>query len=561
MKRFIFLSVLVSLILFIPGTALAQDYYFQVEREVVDVYFNEDGTTSIYYKLEFNNAPSGHPIEYVDLGLPNYTYNTSNMTAQINGSPVAYISSSEYEGSGSGVAIALGNRAIPPGQSGVVEVSVLGIRDMFFVDDDDPDYASVQFAPNNFGRSYVFGETDITVSFYFPPGVEPEEPRWHNPPNGFPEEPDTAHDSQGRIVYTWRNPTANAYTEYRFGASFPAIYVPISSVSTPTFSDRTGIDQDAIMGFLCCGSIGGVIALVGALAITSESRRKMKYLPPKIRIEGHGIKRGLTSIEAAILMEQPMDKVMTMILFSVIKKGAAKVISRDPLKIETLSVDTDKLRPYETKFLEAFQETKDSSRRNLLQDMMIDLIKSVGTKMKGFSHKETVAYYQTIMERAWQQVESADTPEVKVEKFDEHLGWTMLDKDFDDRTKEVFRTGPVFVPMWWGHYDPTWSRPSTTGTPRVSTAKPSGGSGRSAPSLPNLPGGEFAASVVGGIQGFSRDVVGNITDFTSKITNKTNPVPKTTTRSGGWGGGGGSSSCACACACAGCACACAGGGR
>ncbi len=560
-KRSLILIGFVFLLFLIPGSALAQDYYFRMDREVVDVFFNDDGTTSIYYNLEFYNDPSGHSIEYVDLGLPNYTFNTNNIQAQVNGVPVAYISSSEFEGSGSGVAIALGNQAIPPGQSGTLEVSVVGIKDLFFVDDENNDYASAVFAPNYFKKSYVYGSTNITVTFHLPPGVKPEEPRWHNAPKGFPEEPDAGHDTQGRITYTWRNASANPYSEYKFGASFPAVYVPVSSVAKPTLSDRTGINADTIMGFLCCGSVGGFIALIAWLGITSEKRRKMKYLPPKIRIEGHGIKRGLTSVEAAILMEQPMDKIMTMILFSVIKKGAARVISKDPLQIETLTIDTEKLRSYETKFLEAFQETKSAMRRNKLQDMMVGLIKSVGTKMKGFSHKETVAYYQSIMERAWQQVESAETPEVKMDKFDEHLGWTMLDKDFDEHTQDVFRTGPVFVPMWWGRYDPTWSSSATPGTSKVSTAKPSIGGGRSAPSLPNLPGGEFAASVVGGIQGFSKDVVGNVTDFTSKITNKTNPVPKTSTRSGGWSSGGGGSSCACACACAGCACACAGGGR
>ena len=30
----------------------------------------------------------------------------------------------------------------------------------------------------------------------------------------------------------------------------------------------------------------------------------------------------------------------------------------------------------------------------------------------------------------------------------------MLDREYDDRTREVFRTGPVFVPMWWPRYDP-----------------------------------------------------------------------------------------------------------
>ena len=40
------------------------------------------------------------------------------------------------------------------------------------------------------------------------------------------------------------------------------MYVPTETVEKPTLSDRTGIDEDAIMGFLCCGAVGGFIALI-----------------------------------------------------------------------------------------------------------------------------------------------------------------------------------------------------------------------------------------------------------------------------------------------------------
>jgi hypothetical protein len=192
--------------------------------------------------------------------------------------------------------------------------------------------------------------------------------------------------------------------------------------------------------------------------------------------------------------------------------------------------------------------------------MMVALVKSVGEKMKGFSRKETLDYYREIMKRAWEQVEAAATPEVKSQVFDENMEWTMLDKDYDDRTREVFRQGPVFVPIWWPRYDPSFGRTAGGATSTVSTA-PS--TGRAAPSLPHLPGADFAASMVTGVQSFSSKVVGNISDFTSSITNITNPPPKPPASSSGrsFGGRSGGSSCACACACAGCACACAGGGR
>ena len=560
-RRFINLIVLIALLLAYPGTAQALDYYFRMDKEIINVLWNEDGTLSLDYTMQFYNDPSGHLIDFVDLGLPTYAYDESSIKAEIDGQAVAYTSSSEYEGSGSGVAIALGNRSIPPGQTGTVHVWVGVVRDVLFIEDTDDTYASAVFMPNYFGSSYVYGKTDLTVIFHLPPGVQPDEPRWHAAPSGFPEEPLTGMDTQGRITYTWNNPDADGHSKYKFGASFPASYVPEVVIAAPTVYDRTGIDADTVMGIMCCGSVVGFIILISWLGIANERRRKMKYLPPKIRIEGHGIKRGLTAVEAAILMEQPMDKILTMILFSVLKKDAATVVSRDPLKLEVTDPLPEGLRSYETEFLDAFTKKNVKEKRRSLQNLMVGAIRSVSKKMKGFSHKETVAYYKKIMTRAWQLVENADTPEVKSQKFDEHMGWTMLDDDFNDRTQDVFRTGPVFVPIWWHRYDPGWSRSIKSAPKVMPTSSSPGGVGRTGPTMPNLPGGAFAASVVNGIQGFSSDVVGNVTDFTSGITKKTNPIPKSTRSSSGWKGGGGGSSCACACACAGCACACAGGGR
>ncbi len=88
---------------------------------------------------------------------------------------------------------------------------------------------------------------------------------------------------------------------------------------------------------------------------------------------------------------------------------------------------------------------------------MVDLVKAVQLKMKGFSLRETRDYYKAIMEKAWQEVEQASTPEVKSERYAESIEWTMLDRDFDDRTQRTFRTGPVFLPHWWGGFSPSHS--------------------------------------------------------------------------------------------------------
>lgn len=190
--------------------------------------------------------------------------------------------------------------------------------------------------------------------------------------------------------------------------------------------------------------------------------------------------------------------------------------------------------------------------------MMVALIKEVNNKMKGFSRRESVTYYEGIVKRAWQQVEGADTPEMRGQQFDEQLGWTMLDEDFEERTNRTFRTGPVFVPMWWGYYRP-WGRARPTAAARPSTPSRASIPSAGRVQLPTLPGAAFAASIVNGVQTTSSRIVKNVTGFTGGVTNVTNPPPKPS--SSGRSYSGGSSSCACACACAGCACACAGGGR
>jgi hypothetical protein len=423
-------------------------------------------------------------------------------------------------------------------------------------DSDDEDYASGVFSPSYFGSQYVVGSTDMTVTFHLPPGVQSEEPKYHlarNWPGS--AEPQPGLDADGRITYTWSASNASAAEQYTFGASFPRSYVPADSIVTAPAFDFGALISTLVGNFLpvaCCGLFAAIFVAVPVLGVIQGQRRKLKYLPPRISIEGHGIKRGLSAVEAAILLEQPLDKVLTMVLFGLVKKGAASVKSRDPLKVEVAAKPPGDLHTYERAFLKAFQLEKSRARQKELEDMVVALVKSVSQKMKGFSRKETQEYYKKITEQAWTQVEAADTPEVKGQRIDENLEWTMLDRDYDDRSRRVF-TGPIFVPMWWGRYDPTW-RPaagSAVGSGRPAAPLPSG---RSA-----MPGANMAASVVGGVQSFSGKVIGDLNTFTSRITKVTNPPPPPS-RSGSRGGGGGHS-CACACACAGCACACAGGGR
>lgn len=551
-RRLLSILLILTLVMVISSPGLAQSLDFQVPNLTVEVYWNSDGSESLDYTYVFINNPSGAKIDYVDLGLPNSSYSDSNITAFVNGNQVYDISSSGFEGEGgNGVAIGLGKDSILPGKTGTLNIHVEQIKDVLYTDSQDNNYASAVFDTSYFGSSFVSGKTDLTVTFHLPPGIKPDEPRWHESPNGFPDQPMTGLDDQGRVTYTWRNSNANSYTPYKFGASFPNSYIPSNTIVTVNpFAGIGDFLRIATFPVLCIG-----IFIVSIIAgFTADRKRKKQYLPPKISIEGHGIKRGLTAVEAAILLEETLDKIFTMILFSVIKKNSAEVISRDPLEIKVNQPLPDDLHAYEKEFLEAFLKPN-AERKKALQEMVINLVKGVSEKMKGFSRKETIAYYQDITKRAWEQVEAAGTPEVKSQKYEEVMEWTMLDKNYGDRTEDVFRHSPVYIPIWWGRYDPGFGSAS---------ARPTAGPISSGGGKVSVPGADFAASVATGVQTFSSKVVGNINDFTSRVTSITNPPPKTSSTTytkGGGGSSGHSCVCACACACAGCACACAGGGR
>lgn len=547
----------------------AQDYRFELTRYDVQAVIEEDGSLTVFYEMDFKNANGAPPIDVVDLGLPSQGYELNKVKATINGNPVPKISYSPYV---EGVALELGENQIPAGGTGTVVATVTGITGVLFPydQDDHENYVNFQFMPNFFHSDYDKSRnTDYTFSIVFPSGVGENDGVYYKPKRWPGEiEPNTfLTDINQLVMYEWKSDKANTHTEYTFGVAFPASAVPASAISTMQDNNKTSDNNIASMIVPILSCILPIAIIVFSIIVYNRSlskanaAQKLNYLPPTLSVEGHGIKRGLTAVEAGILLQEPLDKILTMILFGLLKKEAVSVVMTDPLVIESAPNLPSDLYDYETEYILAFKQNDKSKQRNSLRLMIIDLVKSVERKMKGFSASETKSYYQSIVDRAWQAVEEAQTPEVKSAQFDHTLEWTMLDKDFSGRATRTFADIPVFLPRWWGRYDPT---PSVGGGHMAAPApKLSGSSSQPIFSLPNLPGATFAASVMDRGSNMAKTIIGKPTDFSGSVRAITNPLPVTSSYSGSSSSssGGSSCACACACACAGCACACAGGGR
>ena len=192
MLRRLFASIIISSLvaLALPVSALAQDYYFGVEQETVHVYWNEDGTLSLDYTLVFVNQPGAHAIDFVDMGMPNSSFDMGSVSADVNGSAVN-VDRGEYQGTGSGFAVVMGGRLSVRGAAARSTCGWDRSATCLYTDSEDDTYASAVFSPTWFGSQYVTGSTDVTVVFHLPPGVGTDEPKWHSAPSGFPSEPET----------------------------------------------------------------------------------------------------------------------------------------------------------------------------------------------------------------------------------------------------------------------------------------------------------------------------------------------------------------------------------
>ena len=553
------LLALVSVLVVSP--VAAQEWRFQVNERSVHVYVNDDGSIWIDYTITFTPDPGSHELDIIDIGLPNYDYSLGDASADVGGDSIGDIRHSEWVKPG--IEVHMGRHTIEPGNTGTLHV-LARARNMVSQDTSDPDYASMEFIPHWYDSANAHGSMHLEIIVHFPEGVTNEESRYHD------TEFTDAAIVDGRVVYAWIYENASPSRQYKVGISFPKKYLKsdVDLVVTPAPVSPTGGGID-ILGTLCSGPFCflGALALfiIGIVVITRRAKsRKMKYLPPSVAVEGAGVKRGLTAVEAAILLEAPLNKVLTMILFGLLKKGAVTVEDDDPLTLQPRDLLPEDLRPYETEFLATLSKKRNDEKK--LRKMTVGLSKAVNEKMKGFSRKDSVDYYKDLVRRAWEQVESAATPEVKSQRLDDGLEWTMLDEDWSKRVGRSFGDEPVILPRWWGHYRPwaTTTTSPTTPRPAGSATGPRPSATSRTPTMPTLPGAAFANTIVGGFEGLSNRVVSSVERFTSNITSITNPPPPPPKSSGGrWrgGGGGGGCACACACACAGCACACAGGGR
>jgi hypothetical protein len=448
----------------------------------------------------------------------------------------------------------------------------------FVYQSDQPGYDIVTFAPDTWDMPI----TDTQVKFYLPGNISTDQVFTGT---GLPQYNNIGVENNQTWVY-FQNTNLASNAQFMVAVSFPDSYM-VSGAAVAGNSGAgsggsgaigTGGILSTLISLACPGAIV-LVVIIGLIGSIAGSYMRQPYSSPVVKMDGIGVNKDLDPVEAATLLRIDPKRILTMIMFGMMKKGNVKLLSTDPIKLQLVS--SQGVNYYEKLFADAIVDDK------LNEDKLLDCFKVIARrvidKTRPFSRKDTEDYYRSKINEAWQQIQAVDTPELKLEKYDTNMIWLMADDQFTQKTTDYIARAPgsstfnVPTYYWWypyyfglPRYGPVGG-PVGVGVPQQSagvpapagTAKPQAPTNQTTASMES-----FAKSITHSVETTSAGVVGSVDGFLGVRNQANAPAPKQAFKPSSSVGGGRSvhSSCACvscACACAhcACACACAGGGH
>lgn len=201
-----------------------------------------------------------------------------------------------------------------------------------------------------------------------------------------------------------------------------------------------------------------------------RGRSTAPYQPALARIEGGGIKRGLTAPEAAVVLGRPLNVTLTLVIFEMLRKGFLLQTAAEPLTVAVaeaflthgsgLSAQArgDRRRQaaqaikatlhlYEEPFLELIEAQPGVPVTELDFGVAIQpMVRYVAGRVGGYSLEETRAYYRLLIDRAPREARSDGKLTFERQRiFDRNFGFVLLGDDFVGVLDQADYT---YVPVW-----------------------------------------------------------------------------------------------------------------
>jgi len=522
---FISIALLISGAL-IPICVAQAAITYTVSQEWVRVWINTDGSIDIQYNITLAYT-SGSPQGIVTVGMPKGGFQIQSVR-DASGADLDYTDVSGGDFYGIDVQL---EKPIALNRPYTLLVYAV-VPEMIFTDSANPGNVGMSFYPTTFDGASGFIR-NVRVAIGLPEGVTSDEVKH---PANIPFD-NVFMDGNNLVVY-WERSNWPPAQPLKVGVSFPEKYVSLGP---------------NIWLYVAIG--GAILVIIGAIIIVLMRFRKAPYEKPRIAIEALGAARGLTAVEAGVVLDLKPIRVLTMILFGLLLKRVVMVMATDPLlRLQRLErpagEPTPPLRFYEIDYLDALGADGSLNEMTLARTYLA-LRDAVDYKLRGYSRADTVNYYRSIVNKAWGQVMQAGTPELQGDAIDQNIEWLLADDGFDEKFSVVFPPDVIIYPRpgwWWYWGGPYFPSGPTPLPPNVPTE------GRP------IPAQEFANNIVRGLEKAANNTVKNVQEFTNRLV----PAPAMAARDRPVRSRSSCvcacAHCACACACVSCACACAHGG-
>ncbi|WP_424359084.1 hypothetical protein [Methanocella sp. MCL-LM] len=544
------LSLLVlTLAIAAAPAASAEEYRWQVNYQHVTLDINQSGTVSMIYQVDAT----------IEKGVWNEVWipaTKSNM--QISSVVDSTGKSHSYYIDGDQIKTRDYN--LRPGDS--ISLTIYSTLPNFIYKSNAEGYDIVSFTPPWWDMPI----SDTSVKYVLPAEINVSEVYTGN------REYSGIGTENGRTIVYFNSTQLSNNQQFDTAVSFPDRYMAPGVVTskddyTPPVYNTGGDDgvgsflTDALCSTACLPFF--IIAGIIILSLIASGNRQ-QYSSPVVSMDGVGVNKDLDPVEAAMLLRIDPRRILTMIMFDLLKKGNVKLISTEPIRLEPVA--RKDLNYYEAAFMDAIRnDTLDEDR--LVKCFKV-LAQRVVDKTRPFCRKDTEAYYRQKIEEKWDDVKAVDTPELKLQKYDTAMLWLMADEQFATRTKESLRApgwNTMTIPpyYWWYPYYFGHQQPATTTTATTDAMRPQTGGTVSQPQQPTNQTTSsveaFASKVSNSVETMSAGVVGSIESFLG-VRNAANAPPAAPAPARQGGTSCACVSCACACAHCACACACAGGG-
>ncbi len=542
------LVLLVSMIILImPLLNVQSQISYEINREKTILDIQSSGEVLLRYNLTLT-VISGRISHYVSIGMPTSSFSVY-LAQEVfpNGKIVSVKYSEVREGSYYGVKL-VPSEPIDAGESRtyIVEARLKGF---IYEDKTNPGNAGLEFIPSWFDAKIH----ELEVFAILPPGVSKDEIK--NQPDY-----DNIGELNGRIYLYWIRKNLSPNYKFKIGISFPKEYV--KSIASSENYDFL----DFLIGLIFLGSV--IVGLWSFIKLIKSWMEKIPYQAPEIFAESLGPNKKMKPAEVAYLKKLEgrnisYGRILAVIISSLVHMGIVAVKSFDPLRIEKLNIEPDiTLRVYERRFLSCIEG--DKLNEKCLVEVIKLLHKRLERELSGYSRKETIHFYDDLVDSIWRRVYEAYSSQEKLEIIRDNLMWLLTDENFEKKLKRAFKyrakeaevvRNKIIIPYppdiwiwlpspWPTTVPPTGTTSTTYGAPKVDV-----------PGVSNIE--KAADSIARSVEKVSSGIVKNVEEFSNRVAEAIVPSrPRSRVSSVSCA----CVSCACACACVSCACACAGGG-